>query len=149
MKLSLAKALLQISLDLNINLPIGQHYQRLITAIVKVLPCDACALFILNTKGTLTPVAVEGLTSETLGMRFSTNNQPRLRAIVESRKPVRFDADSPLPDPFDGLLSKDTERTLDVHSCMGCSLYIEDHLIGLITFDAEGRMPSVKLMILR
>ncbi|WP_434355305.1 nitric oxide reductase transcriptional regulator NorR [Parasalinivibrio latis] len=138
MKLSLARALLQISLDLNINLPTGHHYQRLISAIVKVLPCDACALFILDAKGTLAPVAVEGLTAETLGMRFSPESHPRLRAIIESRKPVRFDSDSTMPDPFDGLLAKDTERTLDVHSCMGSSLYIEDHLIGLITFDAEG-----------
>ncbi len=132
---SIDRALLQIALDLSSGLGDQSQYQRLIEAISQVLPCDASALFLLQ-KDQLVPVAMNGLPDEIYGYRFKPVEHPRLQAIIESRDPVRFAANSSLPDPFDQLLSKDTERSLDVHDCMGCSLYVGDTLVGLLTLDA-------------
>lgn len=136
MQNALAQALLQIALDLNIHLPEGHHYQRLIHALNEVLPCDASVLFILDEQGLLHPVATDGLTEDVLGRRFSPAAHPRLKAIMESRKPVRFTANCGLPDPFDGLFKKDPDCTAEVHACMGCSLYVEEKQVGIITLDA-------------
>ena len=134
MPTSLNQAMLRIALDLNLNLPSGHHYQRLMQSLQSVLPCDASALFILDDEGLLSAAAVNGLSDEVLGQRFDP--QQHLQAILANREPVRFPASSTLPDPFDGLLKNDPNRSIDVHDCMGCSLYVEDHLVGLITLDA-------------
>lgn len=131
----LEKTLLKIALDLSLSLPKKAHYQRLMQAVNEVLPCDAVALLELQGDD-LVPVAVDGLSPEVLGMRFSPNVHPRLKAIMSSQKPVRFDADSSYPDPYDGLLVIDPKRVLDVHDCMGCCLYVEESLVGVLTLDA-------------
>jgi anaerobic nitric oxide reductase transcription regulator len=104
-------------------------------AVNEVLPCDAVALLELQGEE-LVPVAVDGLSSEVLGMRFSPKEHPRLNAIMSSHKLIRFDADSSYPDPYDGLLAIDPKRVLDVHDCMGCCLYVEETLVGVLTLDA-------------
>jgi len=129
------KTLLKIALDLSLSLPKKAHYQRLMQAVNEVMPCDAVALLVLQGDD-LVPVAVDGLSPEVLGMRFSPDEHPRLKAILSSHKPIRFDADSSYPDPYDGLLSIDPKRVLDVHDCMGCCLYVEENLIGVLTLDA-------------
>ena len=131
----LEKTLLKIALDLSLSLPKKAHYQRLMKAVNEVLPCDAVALLELQGEE-LVPVAVDGLTPEVLGMRFSPDEHPRLKAILSSHKPIRFDADSSYPDPYDGLLALDPKRVLDVHDCMGCCLYVEENLVGVLTLDA-------------
>nr|WP_086940493.1 nitric oxide reductase transcriptional regulator NorR [Thaumasiovibrio occultus] len=133
---SVEQTLLQIALDLSASLPEGRHYQRLIDAINQLLPCDASALFILDKEGFLVPKAVSGLSPAVLGRRFSPEVHPRLAAILASQSPVRFDAHSSLPDPFDGLVVDTPHQGIDVHDCMGCSLYIDEELIGAITLDA-------------
>ncbi|MCG6350342.1 GAF domain-containing protein, partial [Vibrio fluvialis] len=60
---------------------------------------------------------------------------PRLDQICASTTPVRFDADSPLPDPFDGLLM-DHDDDLPMHSCMGLPLIFGDTLLGVLTLDS-------------
>ncbi|PKH88086.1 nitric oxide reductase transcriptional regulator NorR [Colwellia sp. Bg11-28] len=135
MLLVLEKTLLKIALDLSLSLPKKAHYQRLMLAVNEVMPCDAVALLVLQ-DDYLVPVAVDGLSPEVLGMRFSPEEHPRLKAILSSRKPIRFDADSSYPDPYDGLLSIDPKRVLDVHDCMGCCLYVEENLVGVLTLDA-------------
>lgn len=131
----LERALLQISLDLSTSLPKGTQYQRLIVALNEVLPCDACALLVYN-DGLLTPIAVDGLVPDVMSKTFRVDQHPRLEAILASRKPVRFPADTHLEDPFDGMLLIDRHKKLDVHACMGCSLYVEDTLVGLLTLDS-------------
>jgi anaerobic nitric oxide reductase transcription regulator len=131
----LEMTLLKISLDLSLSLPKKAHYQRLMQAVNEVMPCDAVALLELQ-GDVLVPVAVDGLSPEVLGMRFSPKDHPRLNAILSSHKPIRFDADSSYPDPYDGLLAVDPKRILDVHDCMGCCLYVEDNLVGVLTLDA-------------
>ncbi len=132
---SIDRALLQIALDLSSGLGDQSQHQRLIQAINQVLPCDASALFLLQQEH-LVPVAMDGLPKEIYGYRFNPAEHPRLQAIINSHNPVRFPSDSSLPDPFDQLLSRDIDRHLDVHDCMGCSLYVGDILVGVLTLDA-------------
>ena len=129
------QAWLQIALGLSTSMPGELQYRRLVQAIHDVLPCDAVALLKLQ-EGKLIPVAVQGLAPELVGQQLLPAEHPRLQAIMSQREPVRFADESPLPDPFDGWLSIDTERSADVHSCMGCSLYVDHQLVGVLTLDA-------------
>ncbi|MDN3696089.1 nitric oxide reductase transcriptional regulator NorR [Vibrio genomosp. F6] len=135
MKLSTENVLLQIALDLSSNLASDKHYQRLIDSLHQVFPCDASALFVLDQEDFLKPVAVKGLSQTVLGRRFFPKAHPRLAAIIDSQHPVRFAANSDLPDPFDGLLLNESTH-IDVHDCLGCSLYVENKLVGVLTLDA-------------
>lgn len=128
-------ALLNIALSLSSNLASEKQYQYLIDGIDEVFPCDASALFLLNEDQQLVPVAVKGLSHNLVGQSFQPKEHPRLHAIMESKSPVRFDADSPFPDPFDGLLLTDTGH-IDVHDCLGCSLHLDNQLVGVLTLDA-------------
>ncbi len=134
---SIEQVLLNIALELNMGQPSSTHYQKLIDGLQQVLPCDASALFILDQQQQLVPVAINGLSAEVLGRRFLPDLHPRLGLILASRHPVRFPENSTLPDPFDGLLSDDTHHKIDVHACMGCSLYVGDSLVGALTLDAK------------
>ncbi|MFM2482757.1 nitric oxide reductase transcriptional regulator NorR [Celerinatantimonas sp. YJH-8] len=131
----LDQVLLSIALNLSSNLSYQQQYQHLIDGVVQVFPCDASCLLILDAEGFLTPVAVRGVSNTVLGRRYFPGAHPRLEAIINSRSPVRFDANSPLPDPFDGALLAEA-ASIDVHDCMGCSLYIEQQLVGALTMDS-------------
>lgn len=130
--------LLDIALDLTQNLPGAERYQRLVQAVQRVVPCDATALLRLADDGALEPIAVEGLDDATLHHRFLPSEEPRLKAILSSREPVRFAADDPRPDPYDGLVEAESAEDghLHVHACMGCSLYVNDVLVGALTVDA-------------
>jgi anaerobic nitric oxide reductase transcription regulator len=90
----------------------------------------------MDEMGFLQPVAVSGLSEEVLGKKFYPDNHPRLKAILGCTTPLRFPATSELPDPFDGFLKDDPNSSIDVHDCMGCSLYVEDNLVGVLTLDA-------------
>src|SRR5690606_605604 len=83
----------------------------------------------------LTPLAVEGLRPDTLGRRFAVAEHPRLAAILNHSEAIRFPADSPLPDPYDGLVEGHRGH-LPVHDCLGCTLHIDDRPWGLLTLDA-------------
>ena len=129
------RALWQIAVDLSHSMPGEVQFQRLITAIASVLPCDAVSLLHLQ-DGVLVPVASHGLAPELMGRRFVPASNPRLAEILASNEPVRFPLDSDLPDPFDGLLAIDVHRDQLVHACMGCSLYVDRELVGALTLDA-------------
>ena len=141
---TLDQAWLQIAVGLSTSMPGELQYQRLVQAICDVLPCDAVSLMQLN-EGELVPVAAMGLAPELIGQRFLPAEHPRLQTILQSRDPVRFPADAEMADPFDGWLAIDRERTADVHSCMGCSLYVDHQLVGVLTLDAlaPGRFVDV------
>lgn len=120
--------------DLSRDLPAEIRYRRLLEAIRQSIPCDAIGLLRLHGNH-LQPVAFNGLREETRGRRFLLSQHPRLEAILSSRQLVRFDADSDLPDPYDGLIHI-PEGGLHVHDCMGVSIYIDDQPWGVITLDA-------------
>ncbi|EGQ9936423.1 nitric oxide reductase transcriptional regulator NorR [Vibrio vulnificus] len=135
MSQTIDQAVLKIALNLSSTLSSEQQYQHLIDGIASVFPCDAAALFVFDQDGFLTPVAVKGLSPAVLGRRYFPATHPRLERILQSRHTVRFDADCALPDPFDGsLLTED--QCIDVHDCLGSSLYVDGQLVGVLTMDA-------------
>ena len=128
-------ALQRIAIDLTESLRAADRYQRLLGVVRSVIPCDATALLALR-DGELRPLAVQGLSAQVLGMRFAPAAHPRLQAILRSAKPVRFPANSPLPDPFDGLVEGEPDALAAVHDCLGCPLVAEGQVIGVLTADA-------------
>ncbi|MCK4494359.1 MAG: sigma 54-interacting transcriptional regulator, partial [Methylococcales bacterium] len=130
----LLNTLMSLVNDLSRQLSPQQRYQHLLETLRTLFPCDACAL-LKQEHNYLVPLAINGLSEDTLGRRFLIGEQPRLATILETRGSVRFAADSPLPDPYDGLIDND-ETQLHIHDCMGVALYIDDNIWGVLTFDA-------------
>ena len=125
--------LLPIALDMTASLTGADRSRRLLEVVARALPCDAAAILRLDGHD-LVPVAVHGLSVDTLGRRFARREHPRLDAICESEEPTLFPGDSSLPDPYDGLIEGSPH--LDVHSCLGCPLRVEGRLVGVLTVDA-------------
>ncbi|MEG1041466.1 MAG: nitric oxide reductase transcriptional regulator NorR [Pseudomonas sp.] len=130
----LLTALLPLVSDLARDLPERERYRRLLEAMRSLLPCDAAALLRLDGEW-LVPLAVDGLSTDTLGRRFKVNEHPRFQAILSHSAPTRFASDSELPDPYDGLV-EGLHQHLEVHDCMGCPLFVDEQPWGLITLDA-------------
>ncbi|WP_370979532.1 nitric oxide reductase transcriptional regulator NorR [Agaribacterium sp. ZY112] len=129
-----ADTLIDLSLGLAKSINSVDRFDQMLSHVRKVIPCDAIAL--LQFYGDyLSPIAMQGLSKESLGRRFILEQNPRLQQIVTSRKAVRFPPDCPLPDPYDGLLIA-REGALPVHSCMGLPLYFENKLVGALTLDS-------------
>lgn len=131
---ALLTALLPIVDDLARDLPDHERYQRLLGALRVLVPCDAVALLQFD-GAQLVPLAVEGLHEDVMGRRFHVREHPRLAAFMEQRGALRFPSDSPLPDPYDGLIAA-SRRALRVHDCMGCPIHVDDRPWGLVTLDA-------------
>ncbi|KJK17350.1 nitric oxide reductase transcriptional regulator NorR [Pseudomonas sp. 2(2015)] len=131
---SLLTALLPLVSDLSRELPERERYRRLLQAMRSLLPCDAAALLRLDGEW-LVPLAVDGLSTDTLGRRFKIDEHPRFAAILSREEPTRFASDSDLPDPYDGLV-EGLHHQLEVHDCMGCPLFVDEQPWGLITLDA-------------
>jgi anaerobic nitric oxide reductase transcription regulator len=127
-------AFISIVNDLSRQLPAQQRYQHLLQTLRNLFPCDACALLKLEADY-LVPLAIDGLSEDTLGRRFLVREQPRLAAILATKGIVRFVADSQLPDPYDGLI-ENGDNQLHVHDCMGVTLYIDGQAWGVLTLDA-------------
>lgn len=126
--------LFEIAIDLAAGLPTEERFERLLAAAREVIPCDAAAILKLK-DNTLHPVAQVGLAREAMGRRFQTSAHPRLERIIATSGVTHFDEDSPLPDPYDGLI-EGLEGRLPVHSCMGSRLQVDGNTWGVITFDA-------------
>ena len=126
--------IISIVADLSRDLPTKARYKRLLDAMQAIFPCDAAALLQLEGKF-LKPLAIDGLSEDTMGRRFVVEEHPRFACLLHSREPVRFAADSELPDPYDGLVNTGDQH-LHVHDCMGVSLYIDEKPWGVLTLDA-------------
>lgn len=109
--------------------------QKLLSLLRHCLHYDAAALLRRESSGLLRPIAVVGLSEDTLGRRFNVDDHPRLRAILHIGTPIRFAADSGLPDPYDGLVENHA-GDLDVHDCMGVVIGEPKAPWGLLTVDA-------------
>jgi len=129
--------------DLTRSMTSDARYQRLLGAFAESFHCDAIALLELD-GGVLVPRAVRGFSPDTLGRRFVVTEHPRLAQVLHSRAPVRFPADSALPDPYDGLVDG-PDGHLYVHDCMGVALRIEDKTWGVLTLDTlqPGRFDAI------
>ncbi|MBX9763439.1 MAG: nitric oxide reductase transcriptional regulator NorR [Pseudomonadaceae bacterium] len=130
----LLTALIPLVADLSRELPQTERYRRLLQALRQLLPCDAVALLRLEGE-VLVPLAVEGLSADTLGRRFKLSEHPRLQALLAQRGPTRFATDCEMPDPYDGLVDGHRGH-LPVHDCLGCPLYVQDQPWGLLTLDS-------------
>ena len=134
MKQISSTAVIELALDLATSLNSKDRFDRLLDTVRKTIACDAVAL--LSYHGdVLKPIALQGLSRDTLGRRFYIEEHPRFAELCQSKSAIRFAADSPLPDPYDGLLI-DRAGDLPVHSCMGLPLYYDDTLLGLLTIDS-------------
>ena len=127
--------LMEIARDLTASLAAEDRYARLLTAVTRVIPCDAACLLRLE-GNELIPVAGRGLAPEALVRAFDRREHPRLDIILRSADPVLFPKDSPLADPFDGLLAADPRARLPVHACLGCRLTEGEQVVGALTADA-------------
>lgn len=128
-----AEAVVDVVADLSRELTPEERYRRLLLALRRIFPCDAAALLQLQGE-VLQPLAVSGLSEDTLGRRFTLAEQPRLARILHSDEPVRF-ADADMPDPYDGLI-EGFAHELPVHDCLGAALFVDDRPWGLLTLDA-------------
>ncbi|WKB53097.1 nitric oxide reductase transcriptional regulator NorR [Eleftheria terrae] len=110
------------------------RYSELLRAARGMVRCDAAALLRLDGEALL-PVAVDGLSEDTLGRRFPVQAHPRLARLLASTGSLRFAADCGLPDPYDGLVDGQP-AILPVHDCMGAPLRVHGRPWGLVTLDA-------------
>lgn len=123
--------------DLAAALPAGVRLQRLVATLKVQFDCDAVALLALEPgeSAYLRPLAAVGLSRDALGRRFPLAEQPRLAALMASPEVVRFEADSRLPDPYDGLIEGQRGQALPVHDCMGLRLQQDGRPWGVLTLD--------------
>jgi len=128
-------AIREAVLNLTADLSMKDRHQRFLDIFSRVTGNQACALLRYQ-DGLLTPVAIRGLSPAVLGRTFRPEEHPRFAAITASRAPVRFPADDPRPDPYDGLLLGDDRGKLPVHACLGCGLFSENTLFGVLSADA-------------
>jgi anaerobic nitric oxide reductase transcription regulator len=128
------QTLVPLVADLSQDLPEPERYRRLLEALRTLLPCDATALLRLDGDW-LVPLAINGLSRDTLGRRFRVQEHPRFEALLGAAQPTRFPPGTPLPDPYDGLIDG-VSGHLEVHDCMGCALQVEGRPWGLLTLDA-------------
>lgn len=128
------RALIPLVDDIALDLPASERYRRLLEALRTLLPSDAAALLRLDGE-VLVPLAVDGLTRDTLGRRFRVDQHPRFAALLQADGPLRFPADSELPDPYDGLV-EGLAGHLPVHDCVGCIVRLDGQAWGLLTLDA-------------
>jgi anaerobic nitric oxide reductase transcription regulator len=120
--------------DLSREMTESERYRRLLLATRALMPAEAVALLRLEGEW-LVPLAVDGLSSDTLGRRFRVNEHPRFEILLKANGPLRFPSDSELPDPYDGLIDGLTSATA-VHDCLGCTLYVDEKPWGLLTLDS-------------
>ena len=121
--------------DLVTELPAVVRLQKVVSTLRRHFNCGAVVL-LQQDQQVLRPIASIGLVREALGRRFVTEQHPRLAAILAARETVRFEPDSALPDPYDGLIEDSPDGHLAVHDCMGITLYVDGKCWGALTLDA-------------
>lgn len=130
----LLTTLLPLVADLSRELPESERYRRLLEAMRALLPCDAAALLRLDGEW-LVPLAVDGLSLDTLGRRFKVNEHRALTCC--SATPARHDspviARPPRPVRRPGGRAG---RASGNSRYMGCPLFIDEKPWGLLTLDA-------------
>ena len=131
------KSLLDVALALTKASSVDYNFNYLLNCINDWLECDAVAL-LLKQGDVLKPVALHGLSDDTLGRRFKIAEHPRLFEICRGSEPLKFAKDCGLPDPYDGLLQSQ-HGDFPVHACMGVPLQSSkdnSELLGVLTFDS-------------
>jgi anaerobic nitric oxide reductase transcription regulator len=127
-------AITRIVEKLSLDLEDQHRYNHHLECMQSIFPFDAAALLKLE-GDLLKPLAIRGLSDDVLGRRFVVNEHPRFLKALNSREPIHFESGSTLPDPYDGLIDVETFN-MEVHDCMGISLFIDSKPWGLLTLDA-------------
>ncbi|MBC8405213.1 MAG: nitric oxide reductase transcriptional regulator NorR [Planctomycetes bacterium] len=127
--------LFQIALDLSSSLQSQDRYQRLVDAVRQALPADAVTLLRLQGEA-LHPLATHGLVPDALGRQFVVADHPRLAEVCRQPQPTRFPINSPLPDPFEGLVEGAPNLSDHIHACLGIPLRVQNQLVGTLTLDS-------------
>ncbi|HTJ98752.1 MAG TPA: nitric oxide reductase transcriptional regulator NorR [Bordetella sp.] len=140
-------AVIPLVSDLARDIAPAERYRRLLDALRTLLPCDAIGLLRLEDDA-LIPLALEGLSPDAMGRRFRVDQHPRFHALLQADGAMRFPPDSPLADPYDGLVLDGGD--LHVHDCMGCGITVGQRKWGLLTLDAlqAGRFSQEDLAVL-
>lgn len=125
----------QLLSDLISEMPASERYERMTRALRNHFKCGAVVLLRLS-GDYMKPLAAAGLVADAHGRRFALAQHPRLSTIMTSADALRFPADSPLPDPYDGLLESQPGSPLPVHDCMGISLWLNGERWGALTLDS-------------
>ncbi len=85
-------SLIELAIDLSSGLINKDRFERLLNTVRKTIACDAVVL--LTRQGErLKPLALQGLSSDTLGRRFEIDQHPRFQQICNSQIPVRFESE--------------------------------------------------------
>lgn len=127
--------LLGLALNLTTSIQSKDRYRVLLNHILDLVPCDAACL--LERRGHRYYVlAHKGLVSAVESEIFDPQFHPRLQIIEKSKEPKIFPHDSSLPDPFDSLIDNENVHHLDVHSCLGCPLIVNNEVVGILTADS-------------
>ncbi|MBL8111512.1 MAG: GAF domain-containing protein, partial [Acidobacteria bacterium] len=129
------EVLLEIGRDLTASLASRDRHERLLASVRRLIPFDAACLLRLS-GDQLIPLAGHGLVPAALDRTYGRAQHPRLDAILRAPGPIHFPDDSPLPDPFDGLLVADPHATEHIHACLGCPLTAAGEIVGALTADA-------------
>lgn len=124
-----------VARDLTASLSAHDRYERLLAAVRRVVPCDAACLMALEGDD-LVPLAAHGLALEATQRRYARREHPRLEMVLRHEGPVRFAADSVLPDPFDGALLAASDPPTPIHACLGCALHDGESPVGALVVDA-------------
>lgn len=127
-------ALIELAINLANATNSNMRFDAMVSAIRTVIHCESVAL-LFHQQGTLIPLALQGLSKDTLGRRFVIDQQPRFEKICSEEKVTKFSKDCTLPDPYDGLLI-DSNENLPVHACMGMPIFHHNLLLGVVTFDS-------------
>ncbi|GHF91563.1 nitric oxide reductase transcriptional regulator NorR [Thalassotalea marina] len=127
-------SLIELAINLANATNSNTRFDAMVSAIRTAINCESVALLV-HQQGTLVPLALQGLSKDTLGRRFVIKEHPRLLKICGTEKVVKFSKDCTLPDPYDGLLINSNEN-LPVHACMGMPIISEGILLGVVTFDS-------------
>lgn len=122
--------------DLTQDFSPAERLQRLVQTIKVAFSCGAVGLLMIE-EDALRLLAADGLSYETLGRRFKIKDHPRFAHILAIKQAIKFESNSLLPDPYDGLLENRLGEPLLVHDCLGISLYIDHRLWGCLTLDAS------------
>ena len=115
--------------------PITSRLQHIVQHMSERFSCNAVGLLQLDA-AILRIVTATGLSKQTMGRRFLVSEHPRFSAILQSKVPTRFEENSPLPDPYDGLLDNQRDAPLAVHDCLGFTLTVRGNVWGIVTLDS-------------
>lgn len=140
-KTGVSQHLISIVADLSRDLPDQLRYWRLLDAIMCILPCcDVAVLMALESSSPdrqiLKPLAADGLDDKVSQQYFTVEENPRLAAWLQSREPLYFPANTPLPDPY-GKLLKPGDRRTSPRDSLGVALYVGGKPWGLLSLNTR------------